>query len=187
MSVVPPRPFPSSSAMKSNPGVLPDVPTVGDFVPGYEASALQGHWRAQGNARRDRRQAQHAAVMRAEAKLQRLLDRAVGWGNPDRPLFFDTRNALDFMQLLAFAGVDRARKHAKTFEPLVDLHPRFFSSSCDLAQVKPITAVWSLWAMSGCGIMRNSGPSRNEVPHNVEPHVSRRRGDGRCAADELHL
>jgi hypothetical protein len=123
------------SYVKSNPGVLPDVPTVGDFVPGYEASALQGHWRAQGNARRDRRQAQHAAVMRAEAKLQRLLDRAVGWGNPDRPLFFDARNALDFMQLLAFAGVDRARKHAKTFEPLVDLHPRFFSSSCDLAQV----------------------------------------------------
>ena len=38
--------------------VLPDIPTVGDFVPGYEASALVRHRRAQEHARRDRRQAQ---------------------------------------------------------------------------------------------------------------------------------
>ncbi len=37
---------------------LPDVPTVGDFVPGYEASALVRHRRAQEHARRDHRQAQ---------------------------------------------------------------------------------------------------------------------------------
>jgi hypothetical protein len=43
----------------------------------------------------------------------------------------------------------------------VDLHhlllaglPAHFESS------HPSHAVWSLWAMSGCGIMRNSGPSR---------------------------
>ena len=37
---------------------LPDVPTVGEFVPGYEASAWYRHRRAQEHARRDRRQAQ---------------------------------------------------------------------------------------------------------------------------------
>ena len=37
---------------------LPDIPTVGDFVPGYEASALVRRRRAQEHARRDRRQAQ---------------------------------------------------------------------------------------------------------------------------------
>ena len=35
---------------------LPDVPTVGDFVPGYEASALVRHRRAQGDAGRNHRQ-----------------------------------------------------------------------------------------------------------------------------------
>ena len=37
---------------------LPDVPTVGEFVPGYEASALAWHRRAQEHARRNHRQAQ---------------------------------------------------------------------------------------------------------------------------------
>ena len=37
---------------------LPDIPTVGDFVPGYEASAWYRHRRAQEHAGRDRRQAQ---------------------------------------------------------------------------------------------------------------------------------
>ena len=37
---------------------LPDLPTVGDFVPGYEASALVRHRRAQEHAGRDHRQAQ---------------------------------------------------------------------------------------------------------------------------------
>ena len=37
---------------------LPDIPTVGEFVPGYEASALVWHRRAQEHARRDRREAQ---------------------------------------------------------------------------------------------------------------------------------
>ena len=34
------RPLAVTTATRSE--VLPDVPTVGDFVPGYEASALQG-------------------------------------------------------------------------------------------------------------------------------------------------
>ena len=38
--------------------VLPDIPTVGDFVPGYEASAWYRRRRAQEHARRDHRQAQ---------------------------------------------------------------------------------------------------------------------------------
>ena len=37
---------------------LPDIPTVGEFVPGYEASGLVRHRRAQEHARRDHRQAQ---------------------------------------------------------------------------------------------------------------------------------
>ena len=37
---------------------LPDIPTVGDFVPGYEASGWYRRRRAQGHAGRDRRQAQ---------------------------------------------------------------------------------------------------------------------------------
>ena len=37
---------------------LPDVPTVGEFVPGYEASGWFGDRRAQEHARRDRREAQ---------------------------------------------------------------------------------------------------------------------------------
>ncbi len=37
---------------------LPDIPTVGDFVPGYEASAFNGLWRAQGHTTRDYRQAE---------------------------------------------------------------------------------------------------------------------------------
>ena len=34
------RPLAVTTATRSD--VLPDIPTVGDFVPGYEASALQG-------------------------------------------------------------------------------------------------------------------------------------------------
>ena len=37
---------------------LPDIPTVGEFVPGYEASVVVWHRRAQEHAGRDRRQAQ---------------------------------------------------------------------------------------------------------------------------------
>ena len=37
---------------------LPDIPTVGEFVPGYEASRWFGIGRAQEHARRDHRQAQ---------------------------------------------------------------------------------------------------------------------------------
>ena len=37
---------------------LPDIPTVGEFVPGYEASAWYRRRRAQEHAGRDRRQAQ---------------------------------------------------------------------------------------------------------------------------------
>ena len=37
---------------------LPDIPTVGEFVPGYEASAWYRRRRAQEHARRDHRQAQ---------------------------------------------------------------------------------------------------------------------------------
>ena len=37
---------------------LPDIPTVGEFVPGYEASAVVWRRRAQEHACRDRRQAQ---------------------------------------------------------------------------------------------------------------------------------
>ena len=39
--------------------VLPDVPTLGDYVPGYEVERLVRHRRAAGHARGDRRQAQH--------------------------------------------------------------------------------------------------------------------------------
>jgi len=35
-----------TTAMRSQ--VLPDVPTVGDFVPGYEASGIQGLWAPKG-------------------------------------------------------------------------------------------------------------------------------------------
>ena len=38
--------------------VLPDIPTVGDFVPGYEASTWYGSGRPQEHACRDRREAQ---------------------------------------------------------------------------------------------------------------------------------
>ena len=38
--------------------VLPDIPPVGDFVPGYEASRLAGGRRSQEHAPRDHRQAQ---------------------------------------------------------------------------------------------------------------------------------
>jgi tripartite-type tricarboxylate transporter receptor subunit TctC len=31
---------------------LPEIPTMGDYVPGYEASAVR-HWRTQEHARRD--------------------------------------------------------------------------------------------------------------------------------------
>ena len=44
---------------------LPDVPTVGDFVPGYEASAWYRHRRAEEHARRDRRHAQQGDQRRA--------------------------------------------------------------------------------------------------------------------------
>ena len=44
---------------------LPDVPTVGEFVPGYEASAWIGIGAPQEHARRDRRQAQHRRSMPA--------------------------------------------------------------------------------------------------------------------------
>ncbi len=37
---------------------LPDIPTLGEFVPGYEAERLAGHRRAQAHARRYRRQVQ---------------------------------------------------------------------------------------------------------------------------------
>ena len=37
---------------------LPDIPTVGDFVPGYEASSCVRPRRTQEHARRDHRQAQ---------------------------------------------------------------------------------------------------------------------------------
>ena len=37
---------------------LPDIPTVGEFVPGYEASGLVRHRRAEEHARRDHREAQ---------------------------------------------------------------------------------------------------------------------------------
>ena len=39
-------------------GALPDIPTVGDFVPGYEASAFYGIGAPDQHARRDRRPAQ---------------------------------------------------------------------------------------------------------------------------------
>ena len=45
--------------------VLPDVPTVSEFVPGYEASCMDRRRRAQGHARRDRRQAQQGDQRRA--------------------------------------------------------------------------------------------------------------------------
>ena len=34
---------------------LPDIPTVGEFVPGYEASAWLGFGAPEGHARRDHR------------------------------------------------------------------------------------------------------------------------------------
>ena len=40
--------------------VLPELPTVGEFVPGYEASCLQRTRRPEGHAYRDYRQAQQA-------------------------------------------------------------------------------------------------------------------------------
>ena len=45
-----------TTAMRSE--TLPDMPTVGEFVPGYEASLLVRHRRAQEHAGRDHRQAQ---------------------------------------------------------------------------------------------------------------------------------
>ena len=45
-----------TSATRSE--VLPDIPTVSDFVPGYEASGMVRHRRAQEHAGRDRRHAQ---------------------------------------------------------------------------------------------------------------------------------
>ena len=55
---------------------LPDVPTVGEFVPGYEASALVRHRRAEEHARRDHRQAQQRDQCRlADPELKaRLAD-----------------------------------------------------------------------------------------------------------------
>ena len=50
------RPLAVTTATRS--AVLPDVPTLGDFVPGYEASAVQGIGAPKEHARRDRRQAQ---------------------------------------------------------------------------------------------------------------------------------
>ena len=44
--------------------VLPDVPTVGDFVPGYEASGFAGIGVAQGHPGRDHRLAQQGAQCR---------------------------------------------------------------------------------------------------------------------------
>ena len=50
------RPLAVTTATRS--AVLPDVPTLGDFVPGYEASAVQGIGAPKEHAGRDRRQAQ---------------------------------------------------------------------------------------------------------------------------------
>ena len=36
---------------------LPDIPTMSEFVPGYEASAWNGVWRTQGHVHRDHRSA----------------------------------------------------------------------------------------------------------------------------------
>ena len=37
---------------------LPDIPTIGEFVPGYEFERLAGNWRAAGHAARDHRAAE---------------------------------------------------------------------------------------------------------------------------------
>ena len=50
------RPLAVTSARRSE--LLPDLPTVGDFVPGYETSAVAGRRRTQEHARRNHRQAQ---------------------------------------------------------------------------------------------------------------------------------
>ena len=50
------RPLAVTTATRSE--ALPDVPTVGDFLPGFESSQLVRRRRAEGHARRYRRQAQ---------------------------------------------------------------------------------------------------------------------------------
>ena len=50
------RPLAVTTATRSD--VLPEIPTVADFVPGYEASAVQGIGAPKRHACRDRRQAQ---------------------------------------------------------------------------------------------------------------------------------
>src|SRR5262249_41396147 len=52
------RPLAVTTAQRSP--VVPDLPTVADFVPGYEASAWYGLVRAEGNARCNCRQAQYS-------------------------------------------------------------------------------------------------------------------------------
>ena len=48
------RPLAVTTAQRSE--VLPDLPTVADFVPGYEASAWYGVGAPKGDPRRDHRQ-----------------------------------------------------------------------------------------------------------------------------------
>ena len=57
---------------------LPDVPTVGEFVPGYEASALVRHRRAQEHARRDHRQAQQGDQRRPRRSQDQGAARRLG-------------------------------------------------------------------------------------------------------------
>ena len=58
--------------------VLPDVPTVGEFVPGYEASRMVRHRRAQEHACRDHRQAQQGDQRRPRRSQDEGTDRRIG-------------------------------------------------------------------------------------------------------------
>ena len=58
---------------------VPDIPTVAEFVPGYEASIWYRHRRAEGHARRDRRQAQQGDQCRPRRSQDQGADCRPGW------------------------------------------------------------------------------------------------------------